>query len=154
MSLIPWWMQRSWLERQFVALEAVGSSPIFHPIIFLMHYILGCSQAVRHQTLTLACASSNLASPANKKNYTNESELQFFFIFSYIINGKIKLFCLVFIYKTIICKFISNFIPITNSIIDMTSSIIVLVPSLFISLIKKLILRLLSFFIIHPFIFY
>ena len=28
--------------------------------------ILGCSQAVRHVTLTHACASSNLASPANK----------------------------------------------------------------------------------------
>ena len=55
-----WWMQLSWLERQFVALEAVGSSPIFHPSI------MGCSQAVRHQTLTLACASSNLASPAIK----------------------------------------------------------------------------------------
>ncbi len=35
------------------------------PHYFLMQYILGCSQAVRHQTLTLACASSNLASPAN-----------------------------------------------------------------------------------------
>ena len=32
------------------------------------HYILGCSQAVRHQTLTLACASSNLASPTKNKN--------------------------------------------------------------------------------------
>ena len=29
-------------------------------------HILGCSQEVRHQTLTLACASSNLASPANE----------------------------------------------------------------------------------------
>ena len=27
-----WWMWRSWLTRQFVALETVGSSPIFHPI--------------------------------------------------------------------------------------------------------------------------
>ena len=26
-------------------------------------HILGCSQAVRHMTLTHACASSNLASP-------------------------------------------------------------------------------------------
>ena len=31
-------------------------------------YILDCSQAVRHQTLTLACASSNLASPTKNKN--------------------------------------------------------------------------------------
>ena len=32
------------------------------------NFILGCSQAVRHQTLTLACASSNLASPTKNKN--------------------------------------------------------------------------------------
>ena len=31
----------------------------------LAQFILDCSQAVRHQTLTLACASSNLASPAS-----------------------------------------------------------------------------------------
>ena len=31
--------------------------------------ILGCSQAVRHQTLTLACVCSNPTSPANLKNY-------------------------------------------------------------------------------------
>ena len=37
-----WWMWRSWLTRQFVALEIVGSSPIFHPIY---NKILGCSQA-------------------------------------------------------------------------------------------------------------
>ena len=29
-------------------------------------YILGCSQAVRHMTLTHACASSNLASPTKQ----------------------------------------------------------------------------------------
>ena len=34
------------------------------PQFLKIDYILGCSQAVRHQTLTLACASSNLASPA------------------------------------------------------------------------------------------
>ena len=28
-------MWRSWLTRQFVALEIVGSSPIFHPMIFI-----------------------------------------------------------------------------------------------------------------------
>ena len=42
-----WWMQFSWLERQIVDLDVVGSSPIFHPM-------LGYRQAVRHQTLTLA----------------------------------------------------------------------------------------------------
>ena len=36
----------------------------FPPIL----YTLDCSQAVRHQTLTLACASSNLASPTKNKN--------------------------------------------------------------------------------------
>ena len=33
------------------------------------NYILGCSQAVRHQTLTLTCASSNLASPTIRNNF-------------------------------------------------------------------------------------
>ena len=36
----------------------------FPPIL----YTLDCSQAVRHQTLTLACASSNLASPASNES--------------------------------------------------------------------------------------
>ena len=27
-----WWDQLSWLKRQFVALETIGSNPIFHPI--------------------------------------------------------------------------------------------------------------------------
>ena len=76
-----WWMWRSWLTRQFVALETVGSSPIFHPI----NYILGCSQAVRHQTLTLACASSNLASPAKTITVLICSD---FFIYYDRINDK------------------------------------------------------------------
>ncbi len=37
------------------------------PPHFKKQLILGCSQAVRHQTLTLACASSNLASPTSEK---------------------------------------------------------------------------------------
>ena len=42
------------------------------------HYILGCSQAVRHQTLTLACASSNLASPASDiKTFEKSKVLNF-----------------------------------------------------------------------------
>ena len=60
-----WWIWRSWLARQIVALEAVGSTPTIHPISFgirlevstpglIPNIILGCSQVVRHQTLTLA----------------------------------------------------------------------------------------------------
>ena len=30
-----WWIQLSWLERQIVALEAVGSNPIIHPTFFI-----------------------------------------------------------------------------------------------------------------------
>ena len=41
--------------------------PHLFSTIFLF-YILDCSQAVRHQTLTLACASSNLASPASDES--------------------------------------------------------------------------------------
>ena len=29
-----WWMWRSWLARQIVALEAEGSNPFIHPILF------------------------------------------------------------------------------------------------------------------------
>ena len=44
------------------------------PQFFKKFNILGCSQAVRHQTLTLACASSNLASPANENCNFQEIE--------------------------------------------------------------------------------
>ena len=48
------------VERQIVALEVVGSSPTIHPINFM----LGYSQVVRHETLTLASVGSNPATPA------------------------------------------------------------------------------------------
>ena len=50
------------VERQIVALEVVGSSPTIHPIIF--EILLGYSQVVRHETLTLASVGSNPATPA------------------------------------------------------------------------------------------
>ena len=33
MSNLLWWVWRSWLARQIVALEAVGSNPTIHPIL-------------------------------------------------------------------------------------------------------------------------
>ena len=67
-----WWMWRSWLARQIVALKAVGSNPIIHPILKNLqgslsrrgNLILGCRQVVRHQTLTLVFVGSNPAIPA------------------------------------------------------------------------------------------
>ena len=60
-----------------------------------MMYTLDCSQAVRHQTLTLACASSNLASPANNVKTFEKSEVLPFthkkdFRYSKVFYGNIK----------------------------------------------------------------
>lgn len=57
-----WWVQRSRLERKIVDLEVVGSNPTSHPTNYLS---LGCSQAVRQETLTLSRVGSNPATPAN-----------------------------------------------------------------------------------------
>ena len=56
------------VERQIVALKVMGSSPITHPILIKP---LGCSQVVRHETLTLASVGSNPATPANFTNLNN-----------------------------------------------------------------------------------
>ena len=66
-------MWRSWLARQIVALKAVGSNPIIHPIFKIYRVVcpavgistMGCRQVVRHQTLTLVFVGSNPAIPAN-----------------------------------------------------------------------------------------
>ena len=68
-----WWVWRSWLARQIVALEAEGSSPSTHPKVswnprFLPRVIhdsvMVHSQAVRHRTLTPALVGSNPTGPA------------------------------------------------------------------------------------------
>ena len=46
-----------WLTHRFVAPTLVGSIPITRP------FLLGYSQAVRQQTLTLSCVGSNPAIP-------------------------------------------------------------------------------------------
>ena len=50
MSNLLWWVWRSWLARQIVALEAVGSNPITHPVILLIlqdNHIRVCSSGGR-----------------------------------------------------------------------------------------------------------
>ncbi len=47
-----------------MAQEVVGSTPTTHPIL-LIQRTMGCRQAVRHQTLTLALVGSNPATPAS-----------------------------------------------------------------------------------------
>ena len=46
-----------------MAQEVVGSTPTTHPILLFL-CTMGCRQAVRHQTLTLALVGSNPATPA------------------------------------------------------------------------------------------
>ena len=67
-----------WLERQIVALDVVGSNPTTHPIfrgeadnttlsasVTSPPSYWGVAKRLRHQTLTLVCAGSNPATPAN-----------------------------------------------------------------------------------------
>ncbi len=64
-----------------MALEAVGSSPIIHPTdmkkrlnaFFSYLPLLGCSQAVRHQTLTLAFRWSESIQPNQNKTAGRET---------------------------------------------------------------------------------
>ena len=44
MSNLLWWVWRSWLARQIVALEAVGSNPTIHP------FYGSLAQSVEHWT--------------------------------------------------------------------------------------------------------
>ena len=61
-TAIIWWVQFSWLERQFVALNVVGSNPTTHPILILIYRDI--AKSVRHQILILACVGSSPAIPA------------------------------------------------------------------------------------------
>ena len=53
-----------------MALEVMGSNPITHPI-----FLLGCSQVVRHETLTLAFRRSESCHPSQFFNCAGVAEL-------------------------------------------------------------------------------
>jgi hypothetical protein len=89
-----------WSERQIVALDVVGSTPTTHPI-------LGCSQVVRHGTLTPAFVGSKPATPA-KRLYMGVFYLSF-------LQVEI-LFCIILYYKYTL--FITFFCCFSYSLIN------------------------------------
>ena len=73
-----WWIWRSWLARQIVALEVKGSTPFIHPILtntgirlmpYARYHLLRCRQAVRHGILIPASVGSNPATSAKKRRF-------------------------------------------------------------------------------------
>ena len=64
-----------WLRHRVVAPVYVGSNPTIHPtekrlakVFFLFLWFLGCSQVVRHHTLTVAFRWFESIQPNHQKN--------------------------------------------------------------------------------------
>ena len=84
-----WWVWCSWLARQIVVLDIVGSSPTIHPYFLpiFRRCMMGYRQAVRHRTLTPAFVGSNPTSPVEVLYYGALAQSVEHLTFNQVVRG-------------------------------------------------------------------